>query len=82
MGLQSSFWKTFTGRLNIGHEVKVGDIHGKIVFFEPTATEDLERDNQIIGIETESSTIIRILAERKGMFLYDQATNEIFRWLS
>jgi len=80
MTLRSSFWKTFTGRLNMGHQVKVGDITGKIVFFEPT--EDDDRDNQVLGIETEDGTLIRILAERKGMFLYDQATDEIFHWLS
>ena len=82
MGLRSSFWNTSLGMLKIGHQVEVGDIRGKVVFFETTATEDDEREEQIIGIETENDALIRILAERKGMFLYDQATDEIFHWLS
>lgn len=77
MTLRSSFWVCQAGMLKIGHHVKVGEIHGRIVFFEDST--DL---TTTMGIELSEPEhrLCRIEVELAGAGLYridDQSNSAV-----
>ena len=85
MAWRSSFWASPIGIIVIDRPVTIGDIKGKVVYYETIEETEGQQnigleDQRILGIEASDGTLTRLAVELRNNEIFRLDTNEVLTW--